>query len=119
MRVCPECGYIDPPEWRHHRWSYWIDICHIEDFKRLLPKLAEELLKGVKLVEDKDNIYRLYAKGRKFVQRKAKVDYGYQWEPPMESVNHNPFKSKPVDFRKHWFRFSENQKKLGDFPFAP
>ena len=112
MRVCPKCGYVDPPEWKHHRWSYWIDICHIEEFKVLQLELANRLLKGEKLVEDKNYIYRLYAKGRQFVQRKALIDYGYQWEPPMEPVNHkSPFKSKPPHFRKHW-KLDPNQKKL-------
>ena len=111
MRVCPECGHIDPPEWRHSRYSYWIDFCLKEDFVKMHPKLAKELLSGEKMVEDKNYVYRKTKNDRR-VERKALVDYGYQWIIPMERVHGLLGKHHDTDFRKCWNRPPKNQKKL-------
>jgi hypothetical protein len=101
MRVCPHCGYIDPPEWRHSKYSYWIDFCEIGHFKEMEPELAKRLLDGIKLVEDKNYIYRL-TKNKTKVERKALVDYGYQWSVPMEKANR--WSGTYPDFDKTWNR---------------
>lgn len=106
MRVCPKCGHVDPPEWRHMRWSYWIDFCTMEDFQRLKPILAERLNNGEKLVEDEYYVYRLSRSH--VVHRKALVDYGPQFSIPMESYKQ---KGNATDLRKCWDR-DPNQKKL-------
>lgn len=101
MRVCPKCGFIDPPEWRHSKYSYWIDFCEVEHFREMHPTLLENLLKGAKIVEDSNYVYRL-TKNKAKVERKALVDYGYQWSVPME----HPTRWSGVypDFDKKWNR---------------
>jgi hypothetical protein len=106
MRVCPCCGFIDPSEWRHSKYSYWIDWTEFERFKELCPELAEQFEHSSKIVEDKNYYYRRMKHGRS-VERKAKVDYGEQWTIPMEKR-----KQVPHDFRKHWFFVHPNQIKL-------
>jgi hypothetical protein len=103
MRVCPECGHVDPPEWRHSRYSYWIDFCDIDHFKALHPELHKRLMSGEKLVEDRYYIYRL-TKNKSRVERKALVDYGYQWNIPMEKKKANRYSGTYPDFDKCWDR---------------
>jgi len=45
MKVCPKCGYEDPPYWKHsrHGWDRQTDYCRIEDIKNLEPALYEIL----------------------------------------------------------------------------
>jgi hypothetical protein len=112
MRVCPHCGFVDPPEWRHSKYSYWIDWTELDEFKQLEPALVETIIKTGK-TEDTNYVYRLMKHGRS-VERKAKVDYGNQWTVPMEKR-----KQVPHDFRKHWFKNTPDQRKLHDSPVKP
>ena len=107
MRVCPQCGYIDPPEWKHSKYSYWIDNCIFEDFENLNPDLAKVLLEN-KFTEDKYYFYRI-TKNKHRVERKAKADYGNQWTIPMERATK---KHNVRDYRKVWFKVTPNQSKL-------
>jgi len=111
MRVCPNCGYTDPPAWKHSKYSYWIDNCLTEDFKQLHPELVAFILQQ-KHAEDEINVYRLTKNGRR-VERKAKVDYGQQWTIPMEKAydKHN-FR----DFRPCWMKLNPNQRRLDEDP---
>jgi len=95
MRICPKCGYTDPPEWRHSKYSYWIDFCTWEDFKRLHPGLSEKLKCPGEKIEDENFVYRRNQNGR-YVERKAKIDYNDQFNLPMEKARH--------DKRSHWSR---------------
>lgn len=81
-----------------------------EDFKTMNPELHKQLMAGVKLVEDENYVYRM-TKTKRHVERKAKVDYGYQWNIPMEKVKHGSMLSDP---RSQWFKElpSKKQKKL-------
>jgi len=110
MRVCPKCKYVDPPEWRHSKYSYWIDFCDAQHFLEMNPLLHDALMKGAKIVEDSNYVYRL-TKNKSKVERKALVDYGYQWSVPME--NPKRWSGKWPDFDKKWNRTPE-QKKLFD-----
>lgn len=105
MRVCPHCEYVDPPEWRHSKYSYWIDWTELENLKKLDFLLAQQIEMNRK-AEDKHYVYRLMKHGRS-VERKAKIDYGNQWTVPMEKR-----KQIPHDFRKHWLKNHPNQIKL-------
>lgn len=112
MRVCPKCGFVDPPEWRHSRYSYWIDFTFWDDFERMQPQISEKLKgsMGKKVVEDKDYLFKTDKSGTK-VFRKAKVDYGYQWQIPMEKHTLHPIR-QIQDFRKYWQLTDPKQKKL-------
>lgn len=92
MRVCPKCEYVDPSYWRHSRYSYFIDFTEYENW---LAMGFPEIEKGGKW-EDKLYVYRRMKKHGN-VERKAKIDYGYQWNVPMEH-------HKPRDLRKCWKR---------------
>ena len=73
MRVCPNCGFVDPPFWKWY--SYYrpnIDICRFEDFKQEYPKLAEEI-EQTRFTEDALYKYRLNRK-RNIVERISKID---------------------------------------------
>jgi len=61
--------------------------------------LAQRLLKGEKLVDDELYVYRLSGKNgyARMVHRKAKIDYGEQFNIPMEHVNPNA-----NDTRRFW-----------------
>ena len=119
MRVCPKCGFIDPPEWKHAKWSYHIDTISLENFERLYPNLTEELLQ-TGFTEDKDYVYRLSrshrGKGIPFwVQRKAKIDYD---EKLYEKFNHLK-SAKPInrhsaakDFLLDWNKKHPSQRRL-------
>ena len=97
MRVCPKCGHIDPPDWRHSKYSYWIDQT---EYAQWLSMGYPEIPKGGKW-EDEINVYRRTKKSGR-VERKAKVDYGYEWNVPME-------KHDVHDKRKHWARIKSQK----------
>ena len=109
MRVCPKCGFVDPPEWKHSKYSYWIDNIRVEDFRRLSPTLAK-ILEAQGFGEDEYYIYRI-TKNKTRIERKAKVDYGNQWTIPMEKA-HSGGKHDVRDFRKVWSRGHPKQRKL-------
>ena len=97
MRVCPKCGYVDPPYWRHSIYSYWIDFTEYENFKNMHPELCP--LQSGELTEDEYFVYRRMKKSD-FIERKAIVDYEvHGWYEKMEKV-----KNGVPDFRKHWDR---------------
>jgi len=88
MRICPNCEHVDHPYWRHVRWSYWIDFCFFREFEEIQPDLAKHLIPG-SVLKDKHFIYRRTSNGAKdVIQRKALIDYGEQWNIPMEHVPH-------------------------------
>ena len=107
MRVCPKCGYTDPPYWRHSKFSSWIDLCEYEDFKEMHPDLAQRLEDGEQNVEDKDYVYRR-TKNLKRVHRKAKVDFMGSWVVDQEKAKH-----QIIDTRPYWI-WNPNQRRLLD-----
>lgn len=44
MRVCPNCGYLDPECWKHLRWSLYQDYCHIDELLIFQEELARKIL---------------------------------------------------------------------------
>jgi hypothetical protein len=121
MRVCPKCGFIDPPEWKHVKWSYHIDSCSLDNFQRLHLELAEKLLKS-DLTEDSLYVYRLSRshKGKGipiWVERKAKIDYDeklYEKFPHFKSVKitKHGIDSVAHDFLKAWQKWTPKQTKI-------
>jgi hypothetical protein len=119
MRVCPCCGFIDPPEWKHCKYSYHIDIISRENFGLLYPELAKALKKGGDITEDKNYFYRL-VKSCQVVQRKAKIEWTEQ--NPFGAEKYEKFDHKTnykykssldlEDFRSHWLKLAPNQAKL-------
>ena len=63
MRVCPECGYVDPPEWKNTRWQLYTEYMTFEDFQTLYPNQAAALKENPKLVTDDVNGYHLTKSG--------------------------------------------------------
>jgi len=100
LRVCPKCGFIDPPEWRNSKFSPWIEVIYFDDLKQLHPELAEKLETNPR-VTDKDYEYYKAPKSV-YAQRKwieiAKHEKKF-FSVYIERVNHK----KPRD---------ANQKKL-------
>jgi len=43
MRVCPKCGYVDPPWWRPSRWQPEHDTARIDDLLLHEPELLKQL----------------------------------------------------------------------------
>lgn len=114
MRVCPKCGYIDPPYWKHVKYSYYIDASSLENFKLLCPELAKRIARE-KVVSDEHFIYRLCKKGT-WVERKAKVDFvGETWSDKCEKHD-GRLKWKRAkdqhDFYRDWQKEHPAQKKL-------
>ena len=115
MRVCPKCGFIDPPHWKHCKWSYYIDGITFENFKLLYPNLGLKLKRPKDITEDKDFVYRLTKTGL-VVERKAKIDlqnpkelniHLETFEKGSRHLIHNPHEAKRN--REKW---SPSQKKL-------
>jgi len=122
MRVCPKCGHIDPGEWKHTKFSYYIDQCSYENFQVLHPKLALKLDDVGKQTEDDNYIYYRTKSGF-YVLRKAKIDIGLAssvWTDGLEKHHRGwplgrsklPDKTQIRDLAKHWDRLNPNQKKL-------
>ncbi len=65
MRVCPDCGCVDPPEWKNLHFQLYTEYMIFDDFNRLYPKLAAELKKNPYLIfdEKKFNAYHLTKAG--------------------------------------------------------
>ena len=75
-----------------------------EDGQRLSRILTE------KMVDDEYYVYRLDNK-KKWVERKAKVDYAeHSWSDKCERGDKRI--KKPKDARGHWFKWSKDQQKL-------
>jgi len=77
MKVCPKCGYIDHPYWRHSRFDFNADYCRWEEFKTIHPKLAEKLKDKHNFdpVENGEYIYYRRGSGGLFVYRVWKPDF--------------------------------------------
>lgn len=63
MKVCPKCGYRDPPEWRNLHFQLYTEYMEMEEFERLYPDLAERLKSNPYLVQDQHNAYHLTKAG--------------------------------------------------------
>ena len=118
LRVCPKCGFEDPPYWRHARFSYYIDSCRIDDFRIMKPKLAEKLKIGTTM-EDEVYIYRLTKSGQ-YIMRKAISDIGLSssvWTDGCESGGRKWRDGVTAlkDLRKYWSKFHPDQTKLVHF----
>jgi len=120
MRVCPKCKYVDPPYWKHVKYSYWIDSCSRGNFSLLHPTLAKQLKKASDTAEDDLYVYRL-TRNETTVERKAKVDFldGFGWTDGTEKHEHFPSKPKspwmhdnPQKRPKLWQGREPYQKKL-------
>ena len=71
MRVCPRCGFEDPPCWRQNRWVSDVSYCRIEDFQKEYPSLAD-----IRPGETRSDAYNFYYRGKKqklFVYRWPKI----------------------------------------------
>lgn len=69
MRVCPKCGFKDPLEWKNLHFQLYHEYMALEDFQRIYPKLAKELLLQQKQLRtknitfDEGHAYHLTKKG--------------------------------------------------------
>jgi len=92
MRACPNCGHVDPPEWRQVPWKFEVDGCHTEDFAKMHPKEYSRLMKGHYIVCDATFAYRFSGKSKKFVWRVWKKLYASggksAFNVPMEAALH-------------------------------
>ena len=95
MRVCPKCGFIDPPMWRGSIAHREIDFTRFDDLASEYPLLAqkvkeEQSQKGTKnFVEDAHYAYHLTKSGN--VERQAKLDnptYYLKWAIPVEGTKY-------------------------------
>lgn len=57
MRTCPNCGFKDPLEWKNLHFQLYHEYMTLEDFKRIYPKLAAELLRQQKLKKTKNILF--------------------------------------------------------------
>jgi len=60
MRVCPKCGFHDPPEWKNLHFQLYHEYITFEDFQQLYPTLAERLLEIQKAAGTKNIIFDEY-----------------------------------------------------------
>jgi len=105
MRVCPECGHVDPPEWRQVPWKFDTDHCHTEDFARMHPEEYEKLMRGHEVVCDEHFCYQFSGKARKVVWRvwKKMFEVGGKsaFHIPMEAAMHKRDPSAKITEFQH------------------
>ncbi len=97
MRVCPKCGYRDPPYWRPGKMrnpSGDMDIARIDDLEIFESKIAEQLLAArTEVAVDEHYAYYL-GKRAVWVKRVALQVYKNcgktAFNPPHEKSGHNP-----------------------------
>ncbi len=94
MRECPECGYKDPPYWRHVRFRIFTDCCHLDDFRLMFPNLADRIEREIDLVV-RPYIYH-FVKKAKMVQRIHIDDSldGTSWREPEQEKHFSHWASK-------------------------
>jgi len=65
MRICPKCGFVDPPEWKNLHFQLYHEYMIFDDFQRLYPQLAARLKQNPKIIFDdkKQNAYHLTKAG--------------------------------------------------------
>lgn len=101
MRVCPKCGFKDPPYWRPakmHNPSGDIDICRIDDLIFNESKLGKELdTQRDSVIEDEQYAYLLTKRARwvRRVSLQIFKDCGRAaFNPPYEQSPHSPFRKR-------------------------
>lgn len=86
MRICPKCGYSDPPIWKVTRYRVHCDYARIEDFREYYPRIKIE--KGER-VSDGLYVYKRSSKGDGlYVERQCLRDNPnamLQWIPDFET----------------------------------
>jgi len=71
MRVCPKCGFVDPPCWRQNRWISYVDYARVEDFWEQYPAMVD-----IQPGHETSDEYNYYYRGRRnpyYVYRWPKV----------------------------------------------
>jgi len=63
MKICPKCGFVDPPEWRNLHFQLYTEYMKLEDFEQLYPQLAAQLKANPYIIFDKYNAYHLTKAG--------------------------------------------------------
>jgi len=98
MRICPKCGYVDPPIWRHDRFKRNLDISHYEDFKEWYPNIRFKDGWG----EDQHYVYR---RTSLYVLRKAKVN-GFRpfYDSYEKGDRGSPYSSSPLGKKRDPFQ---------------
>jgi hypothetical protein len=110
MRVCPKCGYRDPPIWRNTARRLYQEHCHITDLELWNPKLAD-ILKNQKFVCINGVKYKLNPKGT-YVHR---IDahlcaYPRENDPRITEPNKEKHKARVLPARANQRRLDEEIK---------
>ena len=94
MRECPECGYKDPPCWRHKRHRLLTDYCYIDELEVWQPEIAK-IVKEKKDVKIGHYIYHLTRSN--YVDRIHIIDSadGKTWHEP-DYEGRKPFRFRFV-----------------------
>lgn len=71
MRVCPNCGFVDPQCWRQNRWVSAVDYARVEDFVEEYPEFAD--LRPGETRSDKHCYYYRGKKQHLYVYRWSKL----------------------------------------------
>jgi len=78
MKVCPNCGYHDPPYWRVCRWDNpdgELEVCRIDDLQFNNPELAEKIENNRGVIVTDNTFAYLLGKKAVYVKRVAKHFY--------------------------------------------
>lgn len=94
MKVCPKCGYREPPIWLNHQFQQHVTYARVEDFEQYYPNLAKQIVKAGYVTSDEYCYYRRSKKGAPFIHRWSK-EYG----PKGFHLDYekSPFKKDTVD----------------------
>lgn len=119
MRICPECGHLDPPYWRPakmHNPSGDTDIARIEDLELWQPEIAKQLTAARGIVAEDQTFAYLLTKRSVWVKRINKGLYvagGISaFNQPCEHGGHNPLAIRNSGRNKKTFRKITDQTKL-------
>lgn len=108
MRVCPQCGFNDPPMWITTPYRVHCDYCRIEDFEQYYPEIKLE--KGERKADGLCAYKR--SKTGKYVERqylRDNPDALTNWVPDYEPNRPKNKKPKPFIGQK---RKDKTQTKL-------
>ena len=99
MRVCPKCGYTDPPYWRNKKHNMYTDYCRIDELEMWDPEFAE-IIKAKKNIKVNGYIYHLTRTGQYIYRIHERDSFnGKSWREP-EQEKHLAKRIIPLNQRR-------------------
>jgi len=106
MRVCPKCGYKDPPIWRSQTHKRYTDYCHKDELLYWNKPLYEKLTKNKLITTITIPPFRYHITKAGYIHRIALIN--------LANPN-NPRSMEEPDMEQPKHRYHIETKKLEEF----